>query len=112
MSTTHLTGTGRLIRSGVRQDRRRLAIWVLALGGVTVYAAGSLGSVYPTAADRQARAAVIGTPAGTLLSGPGFGTDDYSLGAMIANELGLSVMVAAAIITDSASSFAIMAPRV
>jgi ABC-2 type transport system permease protein len=40
---------------------------------------------------------VIGTPAGTLLSGPGSGTDDYTLGAMIANELGLSVMVAAGI---------------
>jgi ABC-2 type transport system permease protein len=94
-----LTGTALLVRSGLRRDRRRLAVWVLALGSLTVYAAVALGSVYPTAADRQARAAVIGTPAGTLLSGPGFGTDDYTLGAMIANELGLSVMVAAAIMS-------------
>jgi ABC-2 type transport system permease protein len=89
-----LAGTGVLLGSALRRDRRRLAIWVAALGGVTVYAAVALGAVYPTAADRQARAAVIGTPAGVLLSGPGYGTDDYTVGAMVANELALSVMIA------------------
>lgn len=94
-----LAGTRVLLGSALRRDRRRLAIWVAALGGVTVYAAVALGAVYPTAADRQARAAVIGTPAGILLSGPGYGTDDYTLGAMIANELALSVMIAIAVMS-------------
>lgn len=94
-----LTGTGVLLAAALRRDRRRLLTWVAALGGLTVYATVALGAVYPTAADRQARAAVIGTPAGTLLSGPGYGTADYTLGAMIANELALSVMVAAAIMS-------------
>jgi ABC-2 type transport system permease protein len=94
-----LAGTPTLLSAALRQDRRRLAIWVASLGGLTVYAAVALGTVYPTAADRQARAAVIDTPAGTMLSGPGYGTADYSLGAMIANELALSVMVAAAVMS-------------
>jgi ABC-2 type transport system permease protein len=94
-----LAGTRVLLGSALRRDRRRLAIWVAALGGVTVYAAVALGAVYPTAADRQGRAAVIGTPAGILLSGPGYGTDDYTLGAMIANELALSVMIAIAVMS-------------
>jgi ABC-2 type transport system permease protein len=88
-----------LLRFALRRDRRRLAIWVLALGGTTVYSAVGLDAVYPTAADRQARAAVINTPAGVLLSGPGYGIDDYTLGAMLANELSLTVMVAAAIMS-------------
>lgn len=92
-------GTGILLRFALRRDRRRLAIWVLSLGGLTVYTAIGLGALYPTAADRQGRAAVIGTPAGVLLSGPGYGTGDYTLGAMIANELALTVMVAAAIMS-------------
>jgi ABC-2 type transport system permease protein len=94
------TATGSLLRFALRRDRRRLLIWVLALGGLTVYTAVGLDAIYPTAADRQGRAAVIGTPAGVLLSGPGYGTDDYTLGAMIANELALSVMVAAAIMAS------------
>jgi ABC-2 type transport system permease protein len=94
-----LAGTGLLLGAALRRDRRRLAIWVASLGGVTVYATVALGLVYPTAADRQGRAAVIGTPAGTLLSGPGYGTDHYTLGAMIANELALSVMIAIAIMS-------------
>jgi ABC-2 type transport system permease protein len=94
-----LARTGVLVRAALRQDRRRLAVWVTALGALTVYTTVALGSVYPTAAERQARAAVIGTPAGTLLSGPGYGTDHYTLGAMTANELGLSVMVSVAIMS-------------
>lgn len=94
-----LAGTGSLLRSALRRDRRRLLIWVLALGGLTVYTAVGLGAIYPTAADRQGRAAVISNPAGVLLSGPGYGTDHYTLGAMIANELALSVLVAAAIMS-------------
>jgi ABC-2 type transport system permease protein len=93
------TGTGSLLRFALRRDRRRLIIWVLALGGLTVYTAVGLGAVYPTAADRQGRAAVITTPAGVLLSGPGYGSDNYTLGAMIANEISLTTLVAAAIMS-------------
>jgi ABC-2 type transport system permease protein len=93
------TGAVALLRFAVHRDRRRLLIWVVSLAGVTVYATTALGAVYPTAASRQTRAAVTATPTGTLLSGPGFGLDHYTLGAMIANELGLSVMVAIAILS-------------
>lgn len=93
------TGTGLLLRAALRRDRVRLAVWAVALGGLVVYAANGLATVYPTAADRQARAALMGEPAAVMLSGPGFGTEDYTLGAMLANELGLTVMVAAAIMS-------------
>ncbi|MGY1622100.1 ABC transporter permease [Geodermatophilus sp. SYSU D00965] len=96
-------GTGVLVRAGLRRDRRRLAVWVLSAGLVTVYAAVALGTVYPTRADRLARAAVIDTPAGVMLSGPGYGVDaGYPLGAMVANELTLSVVVAVAIMSIQA----------
>jgi ABC-2 type transport system permease protein len=96
---TAFVATGTLLRFNARLDRRRLLIWVLALGLVTVYATTALAAVYPTAASRQARASVMQTPAGILLSGPGYGTGNYTLGAMIANELGLSVMIAVAIMS-------------
>lgn len=93
------TGTGILLRAALRRDRRRLLIWVLALALISVYAVVGLGAVYKTQADRQARAEIIRTPAGILFSGPGYGTEHYTLGAMIANELGFSVMVALAIMS-------------
>jgi len=92
-------GTGTLLRAAVRRDRRRLLIWVLSLGALSVYTAIGLGAVYTTAAARQSRAAVMQTPAGIILGGPGYGTENYTLGAMIANELGLSIMVAMAVMS-------------
>jgi ABC-2 type transport system permease protein len=94
-----LVGTSTLLRFALRLDRRRLLIWVLSVGLITVYAAVALGIVYPTAADRLARAAVMENPAGVLLSGPGYGLADYTLGAMVANELSFSVIVAVAIMS-------------
>ncbi len=94
-----LAGTGVLLRFALRLDRRRLIIWVLSVGLITVYSATALAKVYPTAADRQARAAVMENPAGILLSGPGYGTANYTLGAMIANELAFSVIIAVAIMS-------------
>ncbi|MCO7218680.1 hypothetical protein, partial [Klenkia sp. PcliD-1-E] len=90
--------TGVLLRAALTQDRRRVQVWVSALTAVTVYAVVALHLVYPTAADRDARAAAVRTPAGVLLSGPGYGVGgDYTLAAMVANELLLSVLVATAL---------------
>lgn len=90
--------TGVLLRAALTQDRRRVQVWVSSPTAVTVYAVVALHLVYPTAADREARAAAVRTPAGVLLSGPGYGVGgDYTLGAMIANELLLSVLVATAL---------------
>jgi ABC-2 type transport system permease protein len=97
MTTT--TAAGTLLRFGVRRDRVRLLVWVLSLGLLAVYTVIALDRVYPTAVDRAARAAVVDTPAGILFSGPGFGTDAYTLGAMVANELGLTIMIALAIMS-------------
>ncbi|MFL6129627.1 MAG: ABC transporter permease [Mycobacteriales bacterium] len=94
-----LVGTGRLVRLALRRDRVRLAVWVLALGGLTSYSVKALDTTYPTATDRQARAEVIGNPAGVMLSGPGYGTSDYTLGAMVANEVALTVLLATAIMS-------------
>jgi ABC-2 type transport system permease protein len=97
--STAYAGTTTLLRAGLRRDRRRLLVWVLSLGLLTVYATIGLSTIYDTPASRQSRAAVIETPAGIMLGGPGYGTEHYTIGAMIANELGLSVMVAMAIMS-------------
>ena len=39
-------GTGALLRFGLRRDRRRLVIWVVALGVLPVYTTVALRSLY------------------------------------------------------------------
>lgn len=82
-----LTGTGRLVRFMLRRDRLRLLIWPL---GVALLYAGALGEYTILGDDPEAmtaRAALMTTPAMIAMAGPGYGVDDYTAGAAVANEL-------------------------
>jgi polyether ionophore transport system permease protein len=94
-----LTGTGRLIRVIVRRDRVRLPVWILAIGLSILGSVAGFTTAYPTAADRQARAAVLGSPVAKLFVGPGYGSDRYTFGAMTANELLPSAAIAVALMS-------------
>lgn len=89
-----LTGTVGLLRLALRRDRIRVPVWAISLAVLTAYTAVALDTVYPTAADRQARGLLMQSPAAVILSGPGFGVADYTRGAMVANELVLTLLVA------------------
>ncbi|HXV94883.1 MAG TPA: ABC transporter permease, partial [Pseudonocardia sp.] len=94
-----LAGTGTLLRFALRRDRVRLVIWILAIGALATSTVSSLQTTYPTAADRQARAELMANPAAVMLSGPSFGLDDYTLGAMVANESTLWLVFLAGIMS-------------
>ncbi|GII97817.1 ABC-2 type transport system permease protein [Sediminihabitans luteus] len=86
-----------LTRFFVRRDRVRIPVWALSVSVMFLYATVALGAVYPTASDRQVRANLVSSPAAIMMTGPGYGTDDYTLGAMVANEFTLWVVAAVAI---------------
>ncbi|WP_209305647.1 hypothetical protein [Microbacterium sp. dk485] len=90
-------GTGHLLRFLLRRDWRRLAVWVGSLAVFCVYYATATSALYPTAEDRQNRAASISNPGGVFLSGPGYGTDAYTAGAMFANEMTIWLIVLLAV---------------
>lgn len=94
-----LAGTWTLTRLALRVDRIRLPAWVIAVGGSTVLLASSYQNLYPTPEARQARGALIASPAATALAGPGYGLSDYSLGAMVANEIAGMTMIAVAVMS-------------
>ncbi len=91
-----LTGTWRLVRFMLRRDRVRLTVWVL---GVTALYAAQLGE-YLVLADSptalEARAVIMRTPAMISMTGPGYGLDDYTVGAALANELVLWIVLTVA----------------
>lgn len=93
-----LTGIGRLIALALRRDRIRLPVWIAALTLTMWYTPGAFELAYPEEADRIARANLIKTPAGIMFSGPMFGRNETDIGAMFANEVMLSVIIAASIL--------------
>ncbi|MCV7218029.1 ABC transporter [Mycobacterium crocinum] len=97
VAPSSLTGTAALVRFALRRDRIRLTVWVSILTLMMVYAPNAIKLAYPDAAQRQARVNLLKTPAGIMLGGPMFGGNETDLGVMMANELTLTLLVAASI---------------
>ncbi|WP_426594108.1 ABC transporter permease [Cellulomonas sp. McL0617] len=93
------SGTGGLVRVALRLDRFRTIVWALSVSVIVLGALSALNTAYATPEARQARATLISSPAATALAGPGYGLDDYTIGAMTANEIGLWIMIPVAIMS-------------
>jgi ABC-2 type transport system permease protein len=94
-----LTGVSTLLRLALRRDRVRLSVWIGALTLMMVYAPNTIKLAYPEEPQRWARVNLLKTPAGIILGGPMFGVKETDLGVMMANELMLTVIVAASILS-------------
>jgi ABC-2 type transport system permease protein len=93
------TGMSSLLRLAVRRDRIRLSVWVASLTLMMVYAPNAIRLAYPEEAQRQARVNLMKTPAATIMGGPMFGGNETDLGAMMANELMLTMIIATSILS-------------
>jgi ABC-2 type transport system permease protein len=93
-----LTGVGPLIRLALHRDRVRLMVWIVILTAMMAYAPNTIRLAYPEEPQRLARVNLLKTPAGMILGGPMFGGNETDLGVMIANELMLTLIVAASIL--------------
>jgi ABC-2 type transport system permease protein len=93
------TGTLSLLRLALRRDRVRLSVWLAALTLMMVYAPNAIKLAYPEEPQRQARVNLMKTPAAIIMGGPMFGGNETDLGAMMANELMLTMIVATSILS-------------
>ncbi len=98
-TTSALTGVGSLVRLALRRDRVRLSVWIASLTLMMVYAPNAVRLAYPDEAARAARVNLMKTPAGMILAGPMFGGNETDLGVMMANELMLTLIIAASILS-------------
>ena len=98
-SASPFTGVGSLIRLALRRDRVRLSVWIACLTLMMVYAPNAIKLAYPEEAQRAARVNLLKTPAGMILGGPMFGVKETDLGVMMANELMLTLIIAASILS-------------
>jgi ABC-2 type transport system permease protein len=98
-SHSPVSGVGTLLAFAVRGDRVRLGAWMSALTFMMIYAPNAIKLAYPDEATRLSRVNILKTPAGIMLGGPSFGGNQSDLGVMIANELMLTMIVAASILS-------------
>lgn len=98
-STSAFAGVGSLVRLALRRDRVRLSVWIATLTLMMVYAPYAIKLAYPEEAQRQARVNLLKTPAGMILGGPMFGVKETDLGVMMANELMMTLIIAASIMS-------------
>lgn len=106
-----LAGTRGLVRLALRADRWRIVVWALAVAWLTTVSVSALETVYASDSSRAARADLIASPAATALAGPGYGLDDYTIGAMTANELALWIMLPVGIMAVLAVTRHLRAPE-
>jgi ABC-2 type transport system permease protein len=93
------TGTARLLLLALRRDRLRLSVWITLLTLMMVYAPNAIKLAYPDEAQRMARVNLMKTPAALMMGGPMFGGNETALGAMMANELMLTLIVTTSILS-------------
>jgi polyether ionophore transport system permease protein len=98
-SGSPFTGVASLLRLALRRDRVRLSVWIAVLTLMMVYAPNAVKLAYPEEAQRLARVNLLKTPAGMMMGGPMFGGNETDLGAMMANELMLTLIVATSILS-------------
>lgn len=97
MST--FTGTGTMLRLALRRDRIRLPLWILGLVVLAGYSAAELELAYPTTENLHGLAAFVQGPAGTMLTGPGYGLADPTHAAAFAAIYALYVLIVAALMS-------------
>jgi ABC-2 type transport system permease protein len=86
------------LRFMVRRDRVRMPVWVLSFVGLVVASIASVIALYATPEDLQFYATVAQANAAIkALTGPGYGLDDPTQGAVVMNEVALYTYVAIAL---------------
>lgn len=91
--------TGGLLRLHLRLDRIIIPVWTLAVGAGVAGSMATFETTYTTPESLQARASLMDNPATVMMTGPAFGLENYTFGAMVANELSLYLYLAAAIMS-------------
>lgn len=83
----------------LRRDRLRLPIWLVAITLLTLVVVPALSQLVSTEQERQAMAETMSNPAVTAMFGPGYGLDNYTIGAMMGHQMLLFTAIIVAIMS-------------
>lgn len=83
----------------LRRDRIRIPTWLIAITLITMIVPPAFTNLYPTELERQAIAETMRNPAMIAMIGPGYGLDNYTIGAMMGHQMLLFTAMAVAIMS-------------
>jgi ABC-2 type transport system permease protein len=87
-------GIGRLVRLVLRRDRLRIVMWCTIIVGLIVVTAASITGLYQTPAELETYGRLVrGNSALIVQSGPGYGLDDPTTGAVMMNEVAIWTII-------------------
>ncbi len=93
-------GIGRLVRLVLRRDRLRIALWCAAIVGLIVVTAASITGLYQTPAELETYGRLVrGNSALIVQSGPGYGLDNPTTGAVMMNEVAISTIIGVSLLS-------------
>ncbi|MBP2436196.1 ABC transporter permease [Microbacterium amylolyticum] len=95
---SRFTGTLRLLSFAIRRDRVRIAVWIGSLA-LTWLAFAAAFTELGGGDELDARALVMHSPAMVMMTGPGYGLDNYTVGAAIAMESPLWIVGALSVMS-------------
>lgn len=81
------TNTLTLTVSMLRRDRIKIPIWIIMLAAFTLVVPPAFLEIYGSEQARAAIAETMRNPAMTAMVGPGYGLDDYTIGAMTGHQM-------------------------
>jgi ABC-2 type transport system permease protein len=91
-----LTGTGTLIRFGLRRSRVRMLVWIIGIGALVLFSAVSVKELYPTPESLAEVAALSqDNVAAIVFNGPAQALD--TLGGQVAFQIGSFGLIAVAL---------------
>lgn len=98
------TGTLRLLRLALRRDRVRIVVWALAVAALVGVSSSSVSSIYESRSEQLEYGRLVrGNAAMIIQSGPGYGLDDPSVGAILMNETAIWTIILVAILGITAT---------
>lgn len=97
LTGTHFANIGTLTGFIGRRDRIRIPVWIISLVAITIAVALAFPELYPPGPEREILAETLKNPAMTSILGPGYGLDDYHIGAAMGHQMLLFTALAVAI---------------
>lgn len=92
-------GLGTVLGFIARRDRVRVPVWILGVVGVVMAGTASVVGLYSTPADFASYATVARADAAVkAITGPGYGLDDPTQGAIVMNEMSMFTLVGVALV--------------
>ena len=90
---------GKYARFILRRDRIRIPVWLISITLLTILVAFAYTELVPTVQDRLVMAETMRNPAVTAMFGPGYGLDNYTIGAIMGHQMLLFTALVVAIMS-------------